>query len=64
MLNDLPTEFPRIHGLLWFDKYEEGDWPIDSSSSATNAFANGIQSPAYLSNNYASLGTGKIQPPS
>jgi hypothetical protein len=65
MLNDLPTEFPRIHGLLWFDKYEESmDWPLDSSASATAAFASGIQSPSYLGADYASLGPGPIQPPS
>jgi beta-mannanase len=64
MLKRLPTEFPRIRGLLWFDKYVEGDWPIDSSASATSAFAAGIQSSAYLGGEYASLPAAKVPAPS
>jgi hypothetical protein len=65
MLSEVPTDYPKIRGLLWFDKYEEGlDWPIESSSSATNAFAAGIQNPAYTTNTNADLGTGPIPPPS
>jgi hypothetical protein len=67
MLNNLPTEYPAIHGLLWFDKFVPGenmDWQLDSSASATSAFASGIQSPSYMGDTYASLGSGKIPPPS
>jgi hypothetical protein len=67
MLEDVPTKYPAIRGLLWFDKYvpgEDMDWPIDSSSSATSAFASGIQSPSYVGNHYSSLGAGAIPPPS
>jgi beta-mannanase len=64
MLKDVPTDYPKIRGLLWFDKYEEGmDWPLESSSSATDAFAAGIQNPAYTTNSYANLSSSPILPP-
>jgi hypothetical protein len=45
----LPKRFPQIRGILWFDQYLSGpgghtDWPIESSSSASAAFAEGIRS--------------------
>jgi hypothetical protein len=40
------------------------DWPIESSSSASSAFASGIQNAAYRTNAYADLGAGPIAPPS
>jgi hypothetical protein len=65
MLEELPVKYPRIHGLMWFDKWEESmDWPLDSSSTATQAFGQGIQDSAYTSNVYGSLAGGPIQPPS
>ena len=62
MLKRLPTEFPQIHGLLWFDKYVDGDWPIQTSAGATSAFANGIQSSSYLSGSFGGL-SGKVPTP-
>jgi hypothetical protein len=45
--------------------YADGmDWPIETSGTATSAFASGIQNPAYTTNTYANLGPGPIQPPS
>jgi hypothetical protein len=65
MLSELPTEYPKIRGLLWFEKFDDGmDWPIETSASATSAFANGIQSPSYLGNQFGGLGGGSIPPPS
>jgi Glycosyl hydrolase family 26 len=63
MLTDVPTEYPKIHGLQWFEKEEEGDWPIESSSSSAAAFAAGIKSSSYLANEFASAGSGPIQAP-
>lgn len=47
MFAALPTRFPDIHGLLWFDKYATGpggrsDWPIETSAGSSAAFANAI----------------------
>jgi hypothetical protein len=65
MLARLPTEYQGIRAMLWFDKYDSGmDWPIESSSGATAAFAKGIQSSAYLGNSFANLGASAIPPPS
>ena len=65
MLSELPTEYPKIRGLLWFEKFDDGmDWPIETSSSATSAFASGIQNPSYLGNEFGGLGSGPIPPPS
>jgi hypothetical protein len=50
--------------MLWFDTFDDGmDWPIETSSSATGAFAAGIQNPAYAENSFGSLGFGPIPPP-
>jgi hypothetical protein len=44
MLRALPVRYPRIRGLVWFDKFENGmDWPIETSPGAIEAFAAGIQ---------------------
>lgn len=44
MLSALPSRYPRIRGLVWFDKFENGmDWPIETSPSAVEAFAAGIR---------------------
>jgi hypothetical protein len=64
-LAKIPASYPKIRGLLWFEKFDDGmDWPIETSSSATQAFAEGIQSSAYTTNQYGSLGSGKIAPAS
>jgi hypothetical protein len=61
MLETVPTNYPKIRGLLWFDKYEGGmDWPIESSTSATSAFASGIQNPIYTGNSYGDIAASPI----
>jgi hypothetical protein len=63
-LAEIPTAFPKIRAMLWFDTFDDGmDWPIETSSSATSAFAAGVQAPAYQSNSYANLPPGAIAPP-
>jgi hypothetical protein len=68
MFGALPLEFPKIRGLLWFDKSEPGpgghsDWPIESSTTATSAFATGIHAPAFVENNFGGLATSPIPAP-
>jgi Glycosyl hydrolase family 26 len=64
-LAKIPANYPKIGGLLWFDTYIEGmDWPIESSSTATSAFAKGIGSQDYAGNGYAELTGSPIQPSS
>jgi mannan endo-1,4-beta-mannosidase len=62
-LRSAATNYPQLRGLVWFEKFDDGmDWPIETSSSATSAFAAGIQSPSYLGNSFASIASGAVQP--
>jgi len=61
----VPTEYPAIRALLWFDKFDDNmDWPIETSGAATTAFAEGIQQTAFVGAGYAGLSGGAIPPPS
>jgi hypothetical protein len=63
MLAKIPTNYPKIRGLLWFEQFDDGmDWPIETSTSATSAFAAGIRDPAYASNTFATLAGSTILP--
>jgi hypothetical protein len=63
-LAQIPASFPQIRAMLWFDKFDDGmDWPIETSSAATSAFAEGVAQPLYVGANYAQLAGGAIQPP-
>jgi hypothetical protein len=63
MLAELPTAFPKIRGLLWFDKLDSGmDWPIETSGTSSGAFAEGIQGSSYDENTFLSLSSSAIQP--
>jgi hypothetical protein len=66
-LKQLPASFPKIRGLTWFNWNicEDGgrwDWPIESSSSAQTAFADGIANSYYKRNDYALLPAGSKVP--
>jgi hypothetical protein len=63
MLARIPGEYPKIRALLWFDKYDSNmDWPLETSSTATAAFAEGIQNPAYVGNTFSGLSATTVQP--
>jgi hypothetical protein len=63
MLRKLPTAYQGIRGVIWFDKKEEGDWPIESSPAAQSAFMSGISSASYLPNSFGNLGSGTVPVP-
>jgi hypothetical protein len=64
MLAKIPTSYPKIRGLLWFEKYDDGmDWPLATSGAATSAFASGIQAPAYTGNTFGTLPSGTAVKP-
>jgi hypothetical protein len=43
MFRILPTKFPRIIGLLWFNESKpDGDWGLDTSKSAVEAWKKGM----------------------
>jgi hypothetical protein len=63
LLNQLPTNFPRVKAVLWFN-WDDGDpqdtTPIESSQAAQAAFASAIASYHYATNTYANLETSPI----
>jgi hypothetical protein len=64
-LAKIPSAYPKIRGMLWFEQFDDGmDWPIETSTSASSAFASGIQSPAYAGSQFGALPFGKISPAS
>jgi len=64
-LSSVANEYPQVRALLWFEKFDDGmDWPIETSSAATAAFAAGIQNPIFGSNTQAGLSAGPIPAPS
>ena len=63
MLAKIPADYPQIRALLWFDKFDSNmDWPVETTTSAANAFAEGLQNPAYAGNTFTSLSASKISP--
>jgi hypothetical protein len=69
LLTSLPTSFPAIHALLWYDISSPGpgghsDWPIEERPGASSAFAVGIRASAYAAANYANLDASPIPAPS
>jgi hypothetical protein len=56
MFSVLPTKFPQIRGLIWFERPQDGwRWPLTSSPAAEHAFARGVQSSAYVANQLCRL---------
>jgi beta-mannanase len=66
LTTQLPINFPKIKAVLWFN-WDDGNpaytFPIESSPSAMQAFANAISSEYYAANNFANLNTSPIPPP-
>ncbi len=46
-LSAIPTRFPKIAGVIWFDQKKETTWQVNSSSSALRAFQNVVADPAW-----------------
>ena len=45
---EIPTQFPRIKGVVYFNNTADGaDWPIESSAGATAGYAAGAASSRY-----------------
>ncbi|MGE0506112.1 MAG: glycoside hydrolase family 26 protein [Solirubrobacterales bacterium] len=64
MLAELPTAFPAVQGLMWFDYlYEGNDWWLASSPAAEQAFAAGIADPRYVANILGGLAISPIPAP-
>lgn len=46
-LTDIPTKFPLIRAVIWFDEIQETDWRYNSSAASLAAFQQVAQSPLY-----------------
>ncbi len=58
----VPTRFPQIKAIIWYNHTAKSQWWIESSVSATQAFAAAIQNPLYASNQFGSITTSPIPP--
>jgi hypothetical protein len=60
LTTQLPANFPQIKAIVWFN-WNSGNsalsWPIQTSQQAIDAFAQGIGSSYYASNDFANLST-------
>ena len=64
-LNQLPTNFPKIKAVVWFnwdDKNPANTFPIDSSQSSLSAFSAAVKSDYYATNDFADLNVSPIPP--
>ena len=63
LTNDLPSRFPAVKAVVWFNWNNRGmDWAIESSLESQKAFAEGIGSSYYIDNEFSSLKTSPIPP--
>jgi len=64
LATQLPIKFPRVKALIWFDWSGGGGntWPIESSASAQTAFAQGIASSVYATNQFANFNAAGVPP--
>ena len=44
---EIPTRFPRIVAVVWFDRVKETDWRIDSSAASRSAWQRVVAEPRY-----------------
>ena len=51
----LPRHFENVKGIVWFEKWEDQDWPIETTPSSRSAFAGGIAAPFYAGADYADV---------
>lgn len=46
-LSTIPKDFPRVAAVIWFDRSQEEDWRIDSSSTSLEAYREVVASTLY-----------------
>ncbi|HEX6455153.1 MAG TPA: glycosyl hydrolase [Solirubrobacterales bacterium] len=62
MFEKLPRKYRRVRALIYFNAVDRGvDWPLETSPSATRAFARGISQGIYANNRFGELATSPIQ---
>ena len=51
----IPSNFPRIKAVIWFNENKEADWRIESSPAARAAFARAVAASVYATNQCRAL---------
>jgi hypothetical protein len=46
-LKTIPQKFPRVQAVVWFDRNQEEDWRIDSSTASLGAYREVVNSTLY-----------------
>jgi hypothetical protein len=60
----IPQRYRKVRAVIWFDEKDQGmHWPIESSRSATNAFAKSIAPSLYRPDVFSELPPGPVLPP-
>jgi len=63
MFTDLPSKYPRVRALVYFDTVDRMvDWPLESSPPAARAFAKGVRKGTFANNRFGALAGGPILP--
>ena len=64
MFASLRRGYPKVAGLVWFDKADRGvDWPIETSPTASAVFAHGVRSGPFRGNVFSRLRRTPIPAP-
>ena len=46
LLGDVPSRFPRVRAVIWFNEDKETDWRVNSSAASLGAYREAAASPA------------------
>jgi hypothetical protein len=58
----IPTRFPKVAAVVWFNKeYDSQNWAIESSQGAEAAMRAALQSPVYLGDRFRRAPSGVIR---
>ena len=64
MFASIPTRFPKLAALVWFDENPgEGNYSLDTSAAASQAWRNGIASSAYKRSAFGTIAASPIAAP-
>jgi Glycosyl hydrolase family 26 len=70
MLSEIPAQFPKIRGFVWFDTENtqagtrDSTLPLESSRASLSSFASSIASQTYTANQFGGLSGSPIPAPS
>jgi len=64
MFRALPTRFPRVRGLIWYDQHDRDiAWPLETYGAVEKTFRRALRGPGFTSNSFHGLTGSPIPPP-